>query len=166
MKTDEMVTILEEIARDEDKDPSVRCTAVRTLPQIEQDRAGGRGRAVSRGARGPDRAGAPDASDGGGQRQPEAQRPLVQTPAVPAARANRGDDPLRLPDLPRPASARSMQAHPRDHAVDSGRGCSRAYDGAATGPAGLYRACFSCPAKPSSTGSVVAGWAGSPTRRD
>ena len=37
-----MVTILEEIARDEDKNPSARCTAVRTLLQIEQDRAGGR----------------------------------------------------------------------------------------------------------------------------
>ena len=41
MKTDE-ITILEQIARDEDKNPSARCTAVRTLLQIEQDRAGGR----------------------------------------------------------------------------------------------------------------------------
>ena len=38
MKTDEMVTILEAIARDEDKNPSARCTAIRTLRQIEQDR--------------------------------------------------------------------------------------------------------------------------------
>ena len=42
MKTDEMVTILERIARDEDKSPTARCTAIRTLRQIEQDRAGGR----------------------------------------------------------------------------------------------------------------------------
>ena len=40
MKTDEMVTILEEIARDERKSPTARCTAIRTLRQIEQDRAG------------------------------------------------------------------------------------------------------------------------------
>jgi len=38
MKTDEIITILEQIARDEDKNPSARCTAVRTLLQIEQDR--------------------------------------------------------------------------------------------------------------------------------
>ena len=38
MKADEMVTILEAIARDEDKNPSARCTAIRTLRQIEQDR--------------------------------------------------------------------------------------------------------------------------------
>ena len=38
MKADEMVTILEPIARDEDKSPSARCTAIRTLSQIEQDR--------------------------------------------------------------------------------------------------------------------------------
>ena len=35
MKTDEMV-ILEEIARDERKSPTARCTAIRTLRQIEQ----------------------------------------------------------------------------------------------------------------------------------
>ncbi len=38
MKTDEMVTILEQIARDEGKGPTARCTAIRTLRQIEQDR--------------------------------------------------------------------------------------------------------------------------------
>ncbi len=38
MTTDEMVEILEGIARDEDKNPSARCTAVRTLMQLEQDR--------------------------------------------------------------------------------------------------------------------------------
>ena len=38
METDEMVTILEEIARDEGKSPTARCTAIRTLRQIEQDR--------------------------------------------------------------------------------------------------------------------------------
>ena len=42
MNTDEMISILESIARDEDKNPSARCTAVRTLRQIELDRAGGR----------------------------------------------------------------------------------------------------------------------------
>ena len=42
MKTDEMVTILERIARDEDKSPTARCTAIRKLRQIEQDRARGR----------------------------------------------------------------------------------------------------------------------------
>ncbi len=41
MKADEMVTILEGIARDEDKNPSARCTAVRTLMQLEGDRARG-----------------------------------------------------------------------------------------------------------------------------
>ena len=35
-----MVTILEEIARDERKSPTARCTSIRTLRQIEQDRAG------------------------------------------------------------------------------------------------------------------------------
>ena len=38
MKTDEMVTILEQIARDAGKSPTARCTAIRTLRQIEQDR--------------------------------------------------------------------------------------------------------------------------------
>ena len=38
MKTAEMVTILEEIARDERKRPTARCTAIRTLRQIEHDR--------------------------------------------------------------------------------------------------------------------------------
>ena len=38
MKTDEMVEILSRIARDEDKNPTARCTAIRTLRQIEQDR--------------------------------------------------------------------------------------------------------------------------------
>jgi hypothetical protein len=38
MKTDEMVTILEQIARDEGKSPTARCTAIRTLRQIEHDR--------------------------------------------------------------------------------------------------------------------------------
>ena len=38
MKTDEMVTILEQIARDEDKSPTARCTAIRTLRQLERDR--------------------------------------------------------------------------------------------------------------------------------
>ena len=33
MKTDEMVTILEPIARDEGKSPTARCTAIRTLRQ-------------------------------------------------------------------------------------------------------------------------------------
>ena len=42
MKTDEMVTILEQIARDEEKSPTARCTAIRTLRQIEQDGASGR----------------------------------------------------------------------------------------------------------------------------
>ena len=38
MKTDEMVEILSRIARDEDKNPTARCAAIRTLRQIEQDR--------------------------------------------------------------------------------------------------------------------------------
>ena len=38
MKTDEMVEILSRIARDEDKNPTARCTAIRTLRQIEHDR--------------------------------------------------------------------------------------------------------------------------------
>ena len=38
MKTDEMVTILEQIARDEGKSPTARCTAIRTLRQIDGDR--------------------------------------------------------------------------------------------------------------------------------
>ena len=33
MKADEMVTILEQIARDEGKSPTARCTAIRTLRQ-------------------------------------------------------------------------------------------------------------------------------------
>ena len=37
MKTDEMVEILSRIARDEDKN-TARCTAIRTLRQIEHDR--------------------------------------------------------------------------------------------------------------------------------
>ena len=40
MKTDEMVEILERIARDEDKNPTARCTAIRTLRQIEQQTVG------------------------------------------------------------------------------------------------------------------------------
>ena len=35
MKTDEMVTILEQIARDEGKSPTARCTAIRTMRQDE-----------------------------------------------------------------------------------------------------------------------------------
>ena len=42
MKANEMVTILEAIIRDESTNPTARCTAIRTLRQIEQDRAGGR----------------------------------------------------------------------------------------------------------------------------
>ena len=43
MTTDEMITILEEIARDEDKNPSARCTAVRTCGRSSRTvRAAGR----------------------------------------------------------------------------------------------------------------------------
>ena len=38
MKTDEMTSIIEGIIRDEATNPSARCTAIRTLRQIEQDR--------------------------------------------------------------------------------------------------------------------------------
>ena len=38
MKTDEMVGILEQIIRDEATNPTARCTAIRTLRSIEQDR--------------------------------------------------------------------------------------------------------------------------------
>ena len=38
MKTDEMTSILEGIIRDEATNPTARCTAIRTLRQIEQDR--------------------------------------------------------------------------------------------------------------------------------
>ena len=37
MKTDEMLSILERIIRDEATNPTARCTAIRTLRQIEQD---------------------------------------------------------------------------------------------------------------------------------
>jgi hypothetical protein len=37
MKTDEMTSILEQIIRDESTNPTARCTAIRTLRQIEQD---------------------------------------------------------------------------------------------------------------------------------
>ena len=35
-----MVTILEEIARDERKSPTARCTAIRALMRLDQDDAG------------------------------------------------------------------------------------------------------------------------------
>ena len=38
MKTDEMTSILEAIIRDKETNPTARCTAIRTLRQIEQDR--------------------------------------------------------------------------------------------------------------------------------
>ena len=38
MKTDEMVGILEQIIRDEATNATARCTAIRTLRQIEHDR--------------------------------------------------------------------------------------------------------------------------------
>jgi len=38
MKTDEMTSILERIIRDESTNPTARCTAIRTLRQIERDR--------------------------------------------------------------------------------------------------------------------------------
>jgi len=37
MKTDEMVTILEGIFRDEATNPTARCTAIRTLLRIEDE---------------------------------------------------------------------------------------------------------------------------------
>ena len=37
MKTDEMTSILEAIIRDEATNPTARCTAIRTLRQIEAD---------------------------------------------------------------------------------------------------------------------------------
>ena len=37
MKTAEMVSILEETIRDEETNPTARCTAIRTLRQIEED---------------------------------------------------------------------------------------------------------------------------------
>ena len=37
MKTDEMLGILERIIRDEATNPTARCTAIRTLRQIEAD---------------------------------------------------------------------------------------------------------------------------------
>jgi hypothetical protein len=37
MKTDEMVTILEGIIRDEATNPTARCTAIRTLLRIEDE---------------------------------------------------------------------------------------------------------------------------------
>jgi hypothetical protein len=42
MTTDEMVTILEGIIRDEATNPTAKCTAIRTLRQIEEE-AGRRG---------------------------------------------------------------------------------------------------------------------------
>ena len=38
MKTDEMTSILEGIIRDEETNATARCTAIRTLRQIERDR--------------------------------------------------------------------------------------------------------------------------------
>ena len=38
MKTDERTSILEAIIRDEETNPTARCTAIRTLRQIEADR--------------------------------------------------------------------------------------------------------------------------------
>ena len=37
MKTDEILGILERIIRDEETNPTARCTAIRTLRQIEAD---------------------------------------------------------------------------------------------------------------------------------
>ena len=104
MKVAEQIEILERIARDEQTNATARVTAIRALRTVERDResdelADELERLIA------------DKDDGSGQGQPEAKQPLVQTPRPPAARAKPGDDPIRLPDLRRPASSRSLRTH-------------------------------------------------------